>query len=67
MHSCVVLHAIEAQPLGAHAIHSELRRLLDEDNDATLDLPDSVIEDIKGDARETFGAAATTKIVNGRS
>lgn len=49
VHSCVVLQALVAQPLGAHAVHAELARLLDEDNGATLDLPDDVIEDIKGE------------------
>ncbi|CAH0596118.1 unnamed protein product [Chrysodeixis includens] len=47
VHSCVVLQALVSQPLGAHAVHAELARLLDEDNGTTLHLPDDVIEDIK--------------------
>lgn len=47
VHACVVLHALQSQPLGARALHDELRRLLDEDNNTTLDLPEHVIEDIK--------------------
>ncbi|XP_037303385.1 actin-related protein 10-like [Manduca sexta] len=47
VHACVVLQALQAQPLAAHAIHAELARLLDDDNGTTLNLPDHVIEDIK--------------------
>ncbi|KAJ8708964.1 hypothetical protein PYW07_008790 [Mythimna separata] len=47
VHSCVVLHALQSQPLGAHAVHAELARLLDEHAGAPLHLPDHVIEDIK--------------------
>ncbi|XP_075985038.1 actin-related protein 10 [Anticarsia gemmatalis] len=47
VHACVVLRALTSAPLGAGAVHAELRRLLDLDNGAPLDLPDHVIEDIK--------------------
>ncbi|KAL4717248.1 hypothetical protein ACJJTC_017135 [Scirpophaga incertulas] len=47
VHASVVLHAIQAQPLGAHAIHQELSKLLDEDNKTELKLPEQIIEDIK--------------------
>lgn len=48
VHASVVLHALQAQPLGARAVHQELARLLDEHHGAPLDLPDDVLEDIKG-------------------
>lgn len=47
VHSCVVLHALQSQPLGARAVHAELARLLDEHNGGPLQLDDQVIEDIK--------------------
>lgn len=47
VHSCVVLHALQSQPLGARAVHAELARLLDEHNGGPLHLDDQVIEDIK--------------------
>ena len=48
VHSCVVLHALQSVPLGARAVHAELARRLDEHNGAPLDLPEHVLEDIKG-------------------
>lgn len=47
VHACVVLHSMQSQPLGSHALHAELRALLDRDNATTLNLPDQLIEDIK--------------------
>ncbi|CAH0402309.1 unnamed protein product [Chilo suppressalis] len=47
VHASVVLHAIQSQPIAARAIHDELSRLLDEDNNTELHLPDHIIEDIK--------------------
>ncbi|XP_050354791.1 actin-related protein 10 [Nymphalis io] len=47
VHGCPVLQAIQTQPLGARAIHDELARLLDRDNDTELHLPEHVLEDIK--------------------
>ncbi|CAH0677587.1 unnamed protein product [Spodoptera exigua] len=47
VHSCVVLHALQSQPLGSHAVHAELARMLDEHNGGPLHLDDQVIEDIK--------------------
>ncbi|KAJ0172428.1 hypothetical protein K1T71_012401 [Dendrolimus kikuchii] len=47
VHSCVVLHAMQTQPLAARAIHASLAELLDEDNNTKLNLPDHIIEDIK--------------------
>ncbi|KAF9804427.1 hypothetical protein SFRURICE_014347 [Spodoptera frugiperda] len=40
VHSCVVLHALQSQPLGARAVHAELARLLDEHNGGPLQLDD---------------------------
>ncbi|XP_063832248.1 actin-related protein 10 [Ostrinia nubilalis] len=47
VHASVVLRALQSQPLAARAIHDELSRLLDEDNNTELHLPDHIIEDIK--------------------
>ncbi|XP_049871483.1 actin-related protein 10 [Pectinophora gossypiella] len=47
VHACPVLRAIQSQPLAARAIHVELKRLLNEDNNTELILCDDTIEDIK--------------------
>lgn len=47
VHACPVLRALQSQPLASHAIHDELARLLDEDNNSELHLSDDIIEDIK--------------------
>lgn len=47
VHACPVLRALQSQPLAARAIHDELSRLLDIDNNTELHLSDGIIEDIK--------------------
>ncbi|XP_026325934.1 actin-related protein 10 isoform X2 [Hyposmocoma kahamanoa] len=47
VHACPVLRALQSQPLASHAIHDELARLIDEDNNSELHLSDDIIEDIK--------------------
>ncbi|KAL0819148.1 hypothetical protein ABMA28_008403 [Loxostege sticticalis] len=47
VHASVVLRALQSQPLAARAIHDELARLLDEDNNTELHLSEQIIEDIK--------------------
>ncbi|CAG4988786.1 unnamed protein product [Colias eurytheme] len=47
VHGVPVVHAMQAQPLGARALHAELARLLDEDNGRELDLTVQELEDIK--------------------
>lgn len=46
VHSCVVLRAVQAQPLGAAAVRAELLHLLRQDCGPDLHLPDHVLEDI---------------------
>lgn len=61
VHNFLVLQTLEAQPVAAHAVHAELARLLDEDNETSLGLPDEIIEDIKGKPTPNIGGWFTTK------
>ncbi|GBP70198.1 Actin-related protein 10 [Eumeta japonica] len=47
VHGVPVTRSLQAQPLAATTIHTELARLLDLDNDRELKLPHHVLEDIK--------------------
>ncbi|XP_047034449.1 actin-related protein 10 [Helicoverpa zea] len=47
LHAALLLPALQAQPLGARAVHAELARLLDEHHGAPLALSDEELEDIK--------------------
>lgn len=47
-HGLPILHAWQALPLGSHVVHSNLRTILSADNSGVQNIPETVLEDIKG-------------------